>query len=113
MDQSMANFGKRLSRIEKRNEKKTRGVRAKLDKATGLVTMEPKSVVKMPVRGVALTILGFVLFKSILLWRLGAEAYQARIDSLADGTFVEQAGALVMQADPLTARVVEFISTSF
>ncbi|WP_238363850.1 hypothetical protein [Mesobacterium pallidum] len=111
MDQSMANFGKRLSRIEKQHDKKSRGVRAKLDKATGLVTMEPKSSVKMPVRGVALTILGFVLFKSILLWQLGTEPYQQRIDALADGTFVEQAGSFIMQADPLTVRVVELLSS--
>ena len=45
---------------------------------------------------------GGMLFKGALHAQLGAQPYQDRIDALAAGNAMEQAGAYFMVADPIT-----------
>jgi len=51
----------------------------------------------------------FVFFKAFLVANLGPQTYDDRLARLNNGTVVEQAGAFVMQADPLTVYAAQKI----
>lgn len=43
-----------------------------------------------------------IAFKAVLYATLGGATYTNRVNDLASGTVIEQAGAWVMAADPIT-----------
>lgn len=47
-----------------------------------------------------------------MLMSLGEVTYADRLAYLQNGTLIEQGGAWVMQADPLTQAMVRFVSTN-
>ncbi|MDA7966579.1 hypothetical protein [Ruegeria sp.] len=95
-------FGQRVTRLTKKHEKLNRGYRATM-RSDGLVVMKPQRVRSgVPARVLMLTLLGFFAFKAFLLFHLGAATYQDRVESLNAGTPVEQAGAWIMQVDPVS-----------
>ncbi|NCO21434.1 MAG: hypothetical protein GW905_05380 [Rhodobacterales bacterium] len=63
----------------------------------------------IPFRG--LSIIFVLLFgaKALMLVQDGAQTYGERVSKLGEGGAVEQAGAWVMQADPLTVMLAEYI----
>ena len=95
-------FGQRVHRLNKKHQKMSRGYRATMRK-DGLVVMKPQRVRSaVPVKVLVMCLIAFFAFKAFLLSSLGPSGYQYRVDSLQQGTSVEQAGAWVMQIDPLT-----------
>ncbi|MEW2919145.1 hypothetical protein AB1A64_18915 [Ruegeria sp. ANG10] len=101
-------FGQRVHRLNKKHAKLSRGYRATMRK-DGLVVMKPQRIKSaVPAKMLLLCLAGLFAFKTFLLTSLGASAYQYRVDSLAQGTSVEQAGAWVMQVDPVS----EFLATN-
>lgn len=95
-------FDQRVHRLSKKHQKLSRGYRASMRK-DGLVVMRPQRVRSgVPIRVLMLCLVGFFAFKAFLLSSLGPSGYQYRVDSLNAGTSVEQAGAWVMQIDPLS-----------
>ncbi|NVO57166.1 hypothetical protein HW561_15335 [Rhodobacteraceae bacterium B1Z28] len=95
-------FDQRVNRLTKKHQKMDRGYRATMRK-DGLVIMKPQRVRSaVPAKVLLLSLIGFFAFKAFLLSSLGPTGYQYRIDSLNEGTSVEQAGAWVMQIDPLS-----------
>ncbi|WP_120634283.1 hypothetical protein [Ruegeria sp. EL01] len=95
-------FDQRVHRLNKKHQKMSRGYRASM-RRDGLVVMKPQRVRSaVPAKVLLLSLLAFFAFKAFLLSSLGPSGYQYRIDSLNDGTSVEQAGAWVMQIDPLS-----------
>lgn len=100
-------FDQRVNRLSKKHAKLSRGYRATM-RRDGLVVMKPQRVKSViPAKVLFLCLCGFFAFKVFLLSNLGPAGYQYRIDSLQQGTPVEEAGAWVMQIDPLSA----FLST--
>jgi hypothetical protein len=76
----------------------------------GLLTVRPKrGGTGIPFRG--LFIIAALLFgaKAMMLVQDGAVGYGERVEKLAQGGMVEQAGAFVMQADPLTVKLAAYI----
>ena len=61
---------------------------------------------------VALVVL-FVCFKGFVLAAIGPTAYDSRLDSLAQGTVIEQAGAWVLQVDPVTQTLARKLGPVF
>ncbi len=60
----------------------------------------------MPVfRPLLLVFLAVVGIKGIIHHQVGAETYAARVEALRVGGSVDQVGAFIMQADPLTVFV--------
>lgn len=98
-------FDKRLKRIVRRHDKMANGV-IRTVKSDGLIVARPRLYKPMfPLKGlIAVLALGFLL-KGLLLAYLGEATYADRVATLQSGTVVEQAGAWVMQSDPLTALV--------
>jgi hypothetical protein len=100
-------FDQRIHRLNKKHAKLSRGYRATMRK-DGLVVMRPQRVQSaVPFKVLVMAFLGFIAFKTFLLTSLGSGGYQYRVDSLAEGTQVEKAGAWIMQIDPLSS----FLST--
>lgn len=95
-------FERRMRRINRRHSKLSHGYVTSVN-SDGLVVAKPKRrSARGTLRGVAVMVVVIMLFKGVLHAQLGAQAYQDRVDRLAAGTFVEQAGAFAMAADPLT-----------
>ena len=95
-------FERRMRRINRRHSKLSQGYVTAIN-SDGLVVAKPqRRAARGTLRGVALVVVVVMIFKGFLHAQLGPSAYQDRVDALAAGSVVEQAGAFVMAADPLT-----------
>lgn len=103
-------FDKRLKKIVRRHEKMSNGVVRTIN-SDGLIVAKPRLYrPRFPLKGLlAVLILGF-LFKGFLFAYLGETAYGERVATLQSGSLLEQAGAWVMQSDPVTVMAAEGIS---
>ncbi|CUH43187.1 hypothetical protein [Ruegeria atlantica] len=100
-------FDQRVNRLSKKHAKLSRGYRATMRK-DGLVVMKPQRVKSaLPLKVLMMCLLGLFAFKTLLLTSLGPSGYQYRVDALNEGTSVEQAGAWVMQIDPVSLMLSE------
>ena len=61
-------------------------------------------------RPLLVVFLAVIGIKGVIHHQVGAETYGARVEALRQGGSVDQLGAFVMQADPLTAFVSAQIS---
>jgi len=95
-------FDRRMRRISRRQSKLSRGyVTAVTD--DGMVVAKPRRRGNGgAVRGFAIIMIVVILFKGFLHAQLGAASYQDRVEALAEGSVIEQAGAWAMTADPVT-----------
>lgn len=95
-------FERRMRRISRRHSKLSQGYVTAVN-SDGLVVARPqRRSNRGMLRGLAMVVIVMMLFKGFLHAQIGAEAYQDRVDALASGTVVEQAGAYFMVADPIT-----------
>ena len=104
-------FDRRMRRISRRHSKLSHGYVTTVND-DGMVVAKPKRKSRAgTVRSLALLFLVMVVFKGVLHARLGDGEYQARIEALAAGNAVEQAGSWVMAADPVTRLISKFSSS--
>lgn len=95
-------FDRRMRRITRRHTQLSRGYVTSVNE-DGLVVAKPKRKMRRgTLRGVAIVVLVLMVFKGFLHNQLGENAYLARVDALSAGSVFEQAGAVVMSADPIT-----------
>ncbi|MGP3697656.1 hypothetical protein [Rhodobacter sp. NSM] len=105
MDRNLADFRERISRIEAAHAKgfgfEAEGTlgRSHYVKAT---RSRPRLV--GPLLVVVLCVIGM---KGALLWRIGPDAYQERVDLLATGEGFDRMGSFLMQPDPGSRLVAE------
>lgn len=98
-------FDRRMRRINRRHSKLSQGYVTAVN-SDGLVVAKPqRRGNRAMLRGLALIVIVMILFKGFLHAQLGPQAYQERVNALAAGTAIEQAGALVMVGDPLTVWI--------
>jgi hypothetical protein len=111
MAQANVPFDKRLKRIVRRHDRMANGVVTSVN-ADGLIVARPRVYrPKFPLKGLlALVVTGF-LFKGFLFAAIGAPAYEERVANLSGGSYVEQAGAWVMQPDVATVFIAEQVKT--
>ena len=104
-------FERRMRRISRRHTKLSQGYVTSVND-DGLVVARPRRRgSRSTLRGLALIFIVIMVFKGALYAQLGAAAYDERIDTLAGGNLVEQAGAWVMVADPITLWIsANFVS---
>jgi hypothetical protein len=107
-------FRKRIRQIDRRHNKMTRGY-VHLVERDGLLVPKEKSFKSrgFPLRAIVLSLLGLFLFKGILVSQVGVFSYSTRLESLAEGGAIEKFGAWLMQVDPLTLSIAEFVSGLF
>ena len=104
-------FDRRMRRISRRHSQLSQGHVTAITE-DGLVVARPRR------RGQGSLLRGFIIilailipFKGVLHSRLGAEAYQERVENLSTGNLVEQAGSYAMYADPVTIWISAQVSS--
>lgn len=109
MDEGQLLFDQRLQRIGKKHRAISRGYLPRM-RSDGLIVLKPKRA-QAPIssRSVALFLGAFFVFKGFLVVNLGEQTYQDRVTQLQEGTVVEQAGAFLMQIDPLSRLIAQKI----
>ncbi|MCI2400484.1 hypothetical protein [Aliiroseovarius subalbicans] len=99
-------FNKRLRNIDRKHQKLSRGYVQLVERDGILVPKARRSTRRgFPFRGLLLTLAVFLVFKGFLLAQIGPITYQDRVEKLAAGSAIEQAGAWAMHADPVTLWV--------
>jgi len=103
-------FDSRLRSITRKRARLERGYVGKI-RRDGLIVFKPRrQTPTVPLRGLIYLVLGFVFFKAVVLAHLGAVTYEERLLRLQDGNLIEQAGAAIMQSDPLTRIMAQYLS---
>lgn len=98
---------------KKRESILRRGYTTQVDK-NGIIISKPKPRrMRIPVRAPALTVLGFFLFKALMLSANGPQTYQERLEVLRGGTIVGQMGAQLLAVDPVTQFLSEKMGPLF
>ncbi|CUH78713.1 hypothetical protein [Tropicibacter naphthalenivorans] len=111
MENTLQDFRKRQEAVHRKHSRMAKGYVNKLDKTTGVIVQQPDS----KTGGIGLRVLVFLglffmAFKGFVLAWLGEEAFLGHVAELQTGSTVEQAGAWLMQIDPVTARIAEVIT---
>lgn len=111
MDQGQIHFSKRLRRLDRKHRAMARGYETCM-RPDGLIVAKPNgSRPRLPIKPLIFLAACFVLFKAFLMTQLGPVVYAERVERLAAGTVVEQAGAWAMQSDPASEWVARQISS--
>jgi hypothetical protein len=109
MDMTMTSFEDRLRRIVRKHRRMANGVVGRMG-PDGLVTPVARMATpKFPLRSLVILFGVAMLFKAWMFLSLGAADFDARIAVLSQGTLLEQAGAFVMQAGPVTQTVASLL----
>jgi hypothetical protein len=104
---SQGAFDARIKKVRHSHTRMARGYDAKVGR-DGLIVFRPKRRRRsVPIRALFVAITAFFGFKVLVLLSLGDIAYQERVDTLAVGSIAEQAGAYVMQIDPVARTIAE------
>lgn len=107
MSDQRADFHNRLRQVGRKHEAFAReGYTARL-RSDGLIEVVPAKPARsrFSARVIILFFAAVLLFKGLLIASLGFESYDRRVAELSLGTAVEQAGAFVMQADPISKLI--------
>jgi hypothetical protein len=109
-DAKYADFQSRLRAIDQNHKRAGVGF-VRLEERDGLLV--PVEKVRMhrglPLRGIAVALTMFLVFKGFLLAYLGSVTYTGRVAALEDGSIVGKVSVWVMHADPVT----QWIATQF
>jgi hypothetical protein len=110
MAQANVPFDKRLKQIVRKHEKLSKGG-VKTVTSDGLIVVKPRVYrPKFPLKGMILLIVVGFLFKGLFLASVGEVAYGERVNGLMQGSVMDRAGAWVMQIDPATLIIANFMS---
>ncbi len=95
-------FDRRMRRITRRHTQLSKGYVTSVND-DGLVVAKPRrKFSRGTLRGVAIVMIGLMIFKGFLHHQLGPAEYAQRVEALSSGSFFEKAGAVLMAADPIT-----------
>ncbi len=104
---NFAGFEARLKKIDRRRTRLAQGYKGTVTR-DGLIVFRPSRRQRgIPLRAVVLLIVGFFVFKGMVMAHTGTTIYDERVDALQAGTMVEQAGAFLMQSDPVTLGIAQ------
>lgn len=103
-------FARRVRRIDVKHARLERGYVGRV-RGDGLIEFKPRRrMPAIPWRGLLYLMLGFAFFKAVVIAHLGTVTYEERLARLAAGHVLEQAGAYIMQPDPLSATLAGYLA---
>lgn len=109
MTDAYQGFDNRLYRIGRNRDRMAQGYTSHIGR-DGLIVFSPRRRREgFPIKGLGMLVIGFFCFKGLILAHLGDAVYAARVDTLAAGSPVEQAGAFMMQAEPVSLGIAQYI----
>ncbi|TNF59472.1 MAG: hypothetical protein EP307_10375 [Rhodobacteraceae bacterium] len=110
MEPERAQFAKRLRRLARKHDAMSRGYETRI-RPDGLLIVRPRRRSSgISLKSVIIFLAAFILFKGLVLAEVGQGTYENRLVAMQSGTWVEQAGAVVMQIDPATRYVAGFLA---
>jgi|TARA_B110000908_G_scaffold170912_1_gene231931 hypothetical protein len=113
MVETKKHFIHRLNLLGRKHQAMSRGYTTQM-RTDGLIVAKPRRRgLEIPFKGIVLLLLGFVFFKAFMLAAIGPDLYGERVAILNSGTFVEQGGAWVMRADPMSKVIAGFMGPIF
>lgn len=113
MSHNRVTFDRQMRKLDRKHDAMARGYSTVM-LPDGLIVIKPnRRRVRLPLHLIVYTVAALFMFKAFLLANLGADPYQERLDSLANGTDFEKAGAWIMQADPATRYLAEQATAIF
>lgn len=111
MESVQKNFLRRQRAIRKKHRRLAGGYVTRVNRM-GVIEHRPRrSFGRITIMPLVLLAAMFLAFKAVLYVQLGEETYLSHLDNLTTGSAVERAGAMVMQIDPVTERVLGLIET--
>lgn len=110
MIEAKPQFQKRLATLGRKHTAMSQGYTTAL-RADGLIVVKPKRRARrgFPLKGLFGLVVGFFVFKAIMLASLGEITYNERVAKLNQGNSIEQGGAWVMQLEPVTIFLSGFL----
>lgn len=110
MVETQQHFQRRLGALGRKHAAMGNGYTTKVGR-DGLIIVKPKRRIHtgFPFKGLLALVLGFFVFKAFMLASLSEITYSERVEKLQQGTHVEQAGAYLMQIDPVTRGIAGFL----
>ena len=107
MSDSFAGFEARLKKLDRKHTRLAQGYKGTVSR-DGLIVFRPTRRQRgIPLRAIVMLVVGFFVFKGMVMAHTGAAIYDARVDALKSGTMIEQAGAFAMQSDPITVGIAQ------
>lgn len=110
MEDTLNSFENRQKAVRRKHTRMAKGYVTKLNKHGVFIQQPDHKARSYVVRKLVLVMAGLFIFKSFVLFWLGAEVYQSKLDALGSGTGVEKAGAFLMQIDSITAQFASLIT---
>ena len=109
-----ASLDKRLDKVVRNHERMRRnGVVHRVGK-DGLIRSRARLVrPRFPLKGALLIAVLFFAFKALLFAQIGAGNYAQKVEGLRSGSVIEQAGAVLMQEEPVTVALGGFLKQFF
>lgn len=105
-------FAKRIEKLERKHEKMTYGYASTLNH-DGLLVAAPRGRGGFPggagLKFAMFAVCGFFAFKAFALAAVGPVSYNSRVAELRNGLAIEAIGAKVLEIDPITQSLAEFI----
>lgn len=102
-------FTIRLNALGHKHRAMSRGYTTVM-RSDGLIVIKPcKRRIQIPIKGIALLLLGFFFFKAFMIASVGVVTYGERVAILNNGTFVEQGGAWVMTPEPVSQTIANYM----
>ena len=109
-----ATLNKRLERVVRKHDRMRRqGVVHRVGR-DGLIRSRPRLIrPRFPLKGAFIVLALIVLFKALLLAKIGEGNYALKVQDLRTGNVVEQAGAVILQEEPLTLALGGYLKQYF
>lgn len=109
MSDTYTQFEKRLDGLTRKHKELAGGYTVRVGH-DGLIIVQPKRFrFGLRAKFLILAVIGFMAFKALAFAFIGPTTYDERVAALAEGTAFEQAGAWVMQSEPVTEKLAEWI----
>ncbi len=106
-------FDQRVRKIQRQHRALSQGYSLKIDRNNLIVPRPRYAVIQFPWKAICIAAIIGLGFKSYVMTTYSADAYAAKIAQLAAGPLLEQAGAFVMQPDPVASAIAGAMRAAF
>ena len=109
-----ASLNTRLRRVERKRERMRRNGVVHRVGPDGLIRARPRLIrLRFPVKSAIAIVLLFMAFKALVFAQGGEGNYALKLEALQTGSLIDQAGAVLMQADPVTVALGGYLQRFF
>lgn len=109
-----ASLDKRLRRVVRTHDRMRKNGVVHRVGPDGLIRSRPRLIrPRFPLKGLLVIAALFIAFKALLFAQMGAGNYALKVENLRNGSVVEQIGAVLMQEEPVTVAIGDYLKQYF